>query len=295
MTDSYGGYLYGPRLSKELRTIVQPMWKFRAFCDVKDEAAQGKSRGENWQWDVVFNLGTQGTTLVETNTMPETNFKILQATGTITEAGNSVPYTGKLEALGQFEVRKPIMTALKNDTAKCLDSLAYAEFNKTPLRVVASAGTSTTLLTLTTNSVAASSNNVALGKGHVRTIHDTMLERNIPYYDGENYIAIGRPTSFSTLKSDLEAVNQYTTEGYQKIVRGELGRFENTRFVNQTNIASAGWGNAKSDAVFFFGEETVAEGIAIPEEVRAKTPEDYGRSKGIAWLTKNDTAYRLAA
>jgi hypothetical protein len=27
----------------------------------------------------------------------------------------------------------------------------------------------------------------------------------------------------------------------------------------------------------------VAEGIAIPEEMRAKIPTDFGRSKGVAW------------
>lgn len=30
-------------------------------------------------------------------------------------------------------------------------------------------------------------------------------------------------------------------------------------------------------------EDTVAEAIAIPEEMRGKIPEDFGRSKGIAW------------
>ena len=35
--------------------------------------------------------------------------------------------------------------------------------------------------------------------------------------------------------------------------------------------------------MFFFGEDTVAEGIVIPEEMRGKIPSDFGRSKGIAW------------
>jgi hypothetical protein len=31
-------------------------------------------------------------------------------------------------------------------------------------------------------------------------------------------------------------------------------------------------------------EDTVTEGIVIPEEIRGKLPGDYGRSKGVAWL-----------
>ena len=30
-------------------------------------------------------------------------------------------------------------------------------------------------------------------------------------------------------------------------------------------------------------EDTVAEAIAVPEEVRGKIPSDYGRSRGVAW------------
>jgi hypothetical protein len=67
------------------------------------------------------------------------------------------------------------------------------------------------------------------------------------------------------------------------ILNGEVGRYEGVRFIEQTNIASEGWTNAKSDAVFFFGEDTVAEAIVVPEEIRGKIPTDYGRSKGIMW------------
>ena len=41
--------------------------------------------------------------------------------------------------------------------------------------------------------------------------------------------------------------------------------------------------NGLSDWAFFFGEDTVAEALVVPEEVRGKIPSDYGRSKGIAW------------
>jgi hypothetical protein len=67
------------------------------------------------------------------------------------------------------------------------------------------------------------------------------------------------------------------------IMNGEIGRYAGCRFVEQTGIASEGWTNAKSDVAYFFGEDTVAEAIAIPEEIRAKIPTDFGRSKGIAW------------
>lgn len=206
--------------------------------------------------------------------------------------GNSVPYSGKLEALSKFDVRKPVMQALRNDAAKTLDRAAYAQFYLTPLRVVPTGGTDTTLLTLTTNGTATLTNQVALGTGHVKTIVDTMKERNIPAYSGDDYIALAWPTTFRGVKNTLETLHQYTESGIKLIFNGEIGRYENMRFVEQTNVTKGitatgaggvAWTGGDSDWAFFFGEDTVAEGIAVPEEVRAKVPTDYGRSKGVAW------------
>lgn len=282
-TDSLGGYMYADNLSDELRMAVQPTTKFRQFADVEDATQQGKSKGQTFHWDVYLDVATQGTTLVETTTMPETNFTIVQGTLTITEYGNSVPYTGKLDDLSYHPVKKIINKALKNDAKKAFDIGAEAQFNLTPLRVVPTGGTDTSAITLTTNGTATATNNVALGKEHIKTIVDTMKERNIPPYMGDDYISLGWPTTFRTVKNDLESIHQYTETGFGLIMNGEIGRYENMRFVEQTNIAKASWTNGASDWAYFFGEDTCAEGIAVPEEMRGKIPGDYGRSKGVAW------------
>src|SRR5690606_24658699 len=103
-------------------------------------------------------------------------------------------------------------------------------------------------------------------------------------FDGTHYAAIARPTALRTFKNDLEGIHQYTSEGWQVIMNGEKGRYEGIRFVEQTHIAAAGWTN--TDRVFFFGQDTVVEAIAIPEEIRGKIPTDFGRSRGIAWYAE---------
>lgn len=282
-TNSLGGYMYSDRLSKVLRHAVQPLVKFRQFADVKDAAAQGKGKGDTFHWNVYSDVATQGTTLVETSTMPETNFTITQGTMTITEYGNSVPYTGKLDDLSEHPVKEVINKVLKNDAKKAFDIAAHAQFNATPLRVVPTGGTSTNAITLTTNGTATATNNVAMGKEHVKAIVDLMKERNIPPYMGDDYAALAHPSTFRQLKNDLESVHQYVDAGFQMILNGEIGRYESTRFIEQTNIAKSSWTNNKSNWAFFFGDDTVAEGIAVPEEMRGKIPTDYGRSRGIAW------------
>jgi N4-gp56 family major capsid protein len=275
--------MYALNLSKELRMAVQPLVEFRQFCDVHDATQQGKSKGDKFHWNVYSDAATQGGTLAETQVMPETNFTITQGELTITEMGNSVPFTQKLDNLSEQPVKQIINKVMKNDATKAFDIAAHAQFNATPLWIAPSSGTSTTAVTLTTNGATATTNNVALGKDHIKAISDLMKERNIPPYEGKDYIALAHPSTFRTFKNDLEGVKQYTSEGFQMIKNGEVGRYENFRFVEQTHIAKETWSNAKSNWAFFFGEDTVAEAIACPEEVRGKIPTDYGRSMGVAW------------
>lgn len=284
VTNTLGGYMYSDNLSKVLRMAVQPLVKFRQFADVKDAAIQGKGKGQEFHWNVYSDVAAQGTTLVETTVMPETNFTITQGTMTITEYGNSVPYSGKLDDLSEQPVKEVITKVLKNDAKKAFDIGAHAQFNATPLRVYPTAGTSTTAITLTTNGTAGGTNTgVALNKNHVKAIVDVMKERNIPPYEADDYFGIAHPTTWRTLKNDLESVHQYVQQGFQMILNGEIGRYEGVRFIEQTNIAKAAWGGSATNWAFFFGGDTVAEGIVVPEEMRGKIPTDYGRSRGIAW------------
>lgn len=278
---SLGGYMYSDNLSAKLRMALQPECKFRQFCDVKDATHQGKKKGDTFHWDVYSDVATQGTTLTETTVMPETQYTITQGTMTITEAGNSVPFSQKLDNLSEHSVTEVINKVLKNDAKKAFDILAHAQFDLTPLRVYPTAGTSTTAVTLATTGTVGGTSTAALNKGHVGAIVDLMKERNIPPYVQDDYYAISWPSTYRTLKTALESVHQYTTEGFGMIMNGEIGRYENCRFVEQTNIAKAGY--TSTDWAFFFGEDTVAEAIAVPEEMRGKIPTDYGRSKGIAW------------
>jgi N4-gp56 family major capsid protein len=281
-TSSLGGYLFSPPLSKVLRFAVQPLVKFRQFADIKDAATQGKQKGDTMHWNVFSDVVTAGTSLIETNTVPVTNFTITQGTMTITEFANSVPYTGKLDDLSEQPVKEIISKVLKNDAKKAFDKAARVQFDATPLYFV---GTASGAGVLTTNGTATATNTSSLFAATVKLINDTMKERNIPPYIGDDYIAIAHPSTLRPLKNDLEAIYRYVEPGFQMIINGEIGRYENTRFVEQTNIAKeTTWTtSAMSNFAYFFGQDTVAEGIAVPEEMRGAIPSDYGRSRGIAW------------
>lgn len=256
-------------------------------------------KGDTFHWNVFSKVATKGGTLTETTTMPSTKFTVSQGTLTVNEIGNSVDYTGKLDNFSEQPVREIIHKVLKDDAREAFDIQAHAQFNSTLLKVVPTAGTTTDAVTLSTDGTATLTNNIAMGTAHIKAISDLMKERNIPPYVGDDYVALAWPSTYRTMKNSLETLHAYTEAGIQLIFNGEVGRYENFRFVEQTFIPKGGaedsttwdpttetadaWNNAKSDWCYFFGADTVAEGIVIPEEMRGKIPSDFGRSKGIAW------------
>lgn len=296
--NSLGGFMYSRQLSNVLRTTVQPLVKFRQFADIRDASQQGKKKGDIFTWDVFSDVVTAGGVLTETNTMPETNITITQGTLTMTELGNSVPFSGKLDNLFKFPVEELIQKVLKNDAVKAFDRQAWNQMNQTLLRAIPTGGTDTAAVTLYTNGTVTGTNSIAYNNAHAKSIVDAMKERNIPAYLGDDYYALAWPTTLRSFKNNLETIHQYSDTGFKLIMNGEIGRYENTRYVEQTNIAkgtgttgisvanggdAVAWVNGKSDWIFFLGNDTVAEAIALPEEMRGKIPSDYGRSKGVAW------------
>jgi hypothetical protein len=291
--------MYSDELSDYLRMQAQPLTKFRQLCDAHDGAEKGLNRGEKYYWDVYSNIGTQGRRLDERQSMPESGFTLIQHNLTVYEAGNSVPYTGKLEALAKHQVTAIIDKTLKDDARKYFDIEAHAQFRRTPLRAAPTGGNSATSITVSTGGSTGITNNVALGTGHVKAISDYMKEANIPAYTGDDYFAISHPSTFRSFKNTLETLKVYTDVGIGHIFAGEIGRYENTRFIEQNAIPKGGandsttfdpysgvadaWNNGLSSWAYFFGGDTVTEAVAIPEEIRAKIPGDFGRSKAIAW------------
>jgi N4-gp56 family major capsid protein len=278
-TNALGGFMFSVNLSRKLRTALQPMVRFRQFCDARE--AFGLGKGDVFNWNVYSDVAVQGGQLAETATMPESNFTITQATLTITEFGNSVPYTKKLDDLSEHPVTEVIHKVLKNDARKVLDSSANAQFELTPIRVV---GDTATTISVTTNGIPSGAPAQEFLTQHAKLIADEMAERDIPTFDGNNYMSIARPSTLRALKDELEAIHQFVSEGWYVIMNGEKGRYEGIRYTEQTNIADEGWTN--SDGIFFFGADTVVEAFAIPEEVRGKIPTDFGRSRGIAWYAE---------
>lgn len=286
-------------LSDVLRTTLQPLATMRQFTD-PIEADKPYHTGDRFYWDIFGDTAQSARALDELEVIPETTFTFTQSSLLVTETGISVPFTAKSEMMAKFQVTDIVHKALSNNARKFFDASAWTQFNATPLVVTPTSGTSLTALTLATTGTSVTTNNVELSSEHINLVDDLMRERNIPPDPRVGrYIATGHPSTFRSLKDDLEAKHIYTETGLNMMFESEMGRYGGFVFVEQTNIPKGGaedsttfdafnntadaWNNAKSSWVLFFGGDTVMECVITPEEVRAKIPTDFGRSHAAAW------------
>lgn len=275
-----GGYYTNGILSKKVREQGQTRCKFRQFCTVKE--AFGQNKGDVVNFDKFTNITTEGGTLVETNTMPEATVTIYQGTLTVTEYGNSIPYTGKVKALSEIKLTPRFKTALRNDQVKVLDKAVETQMDSCGYRYVP--GTADGVGAFTTNGTATNTATTNMGKLHLENCADKLEELNAPYVsetkDGDYYMSIMSIKAHRGIHDSLEAVWKYT----KYAANGEVGRYYNVRVVKENNAMDNAIGASDiAGEAYFFGEDAVMEAVALPEEIRMKVPTDYGRSLGIAW------------
>lgn len=279
--DARAGYLHANKLSKRLRYYLQTDCKFRQFCDLKE--ALGKGAGDTVDYRLITKIRTGGLTtgIGERENIPVDSFRIKTDQVAVTEFGNSIEFTGKAKMLSAWDLATIVKRVLKDDAVETIDSVIEHQFDQTLVRYV---GTSANGGTFFRNGYAGIANNTPMYPFHVKEIVDDLRTRNVPTYDGENYVCLGTAFALRNLKDELEDINKYTSEGRKPILNGEVGRYYGCRFVEVNHgVDTGGFDLGLSSEAYFFGADTVAEAIALPEEVRIKEPENYGRFQGIAW------------
>jgi len=87
-TSSSGGYLTNNSLSKSLRNQALPEYAYRQFVDYKEDP--GKKAGDTVFFDKTLKINTKGSTLVETNTIPENQWKVVKDSVVVQEWGKLI-------------------------------------------------------------------------------------------------------------------------------------------------------------------------------------------------------------
>ena len=107
-----------------------------------------------------------------------------------------------------------------------------------------------------------------------------------PFPDG-NYMAFLSVKAYRGLYDDPDFINAAKYSYPREYFYGELDEVVyNTRIIVSNNVNAlsnlVGASTTTGEAIFI-GDDSIAEGLVIKEELRAKLPVKYGRDKGLAW------------
>lgn len=281
--DAPTGVYKNHTLSQQLRFAAIAETKFMPFA--KPEEGYGKGKGESITITRVANIDepTDGR-ISENQRIPEDELVLSTIAITVSEWGRAVPFTSLAKDLSSFDLENIIQRKLKDQMKLTMDSAAAAAFKTGKIKATADGVASMQIATNGTAPTQATSN---LHVYHVEQIRDYMFSTlNIPPYEGDDYVAFVTTKAKRGLINDPNWEKWHTYTDPKAKYNGELGRIENTRFI-EVNHGGAldntiGLAGVAGEAVFF-GADAVAIAIAEDPELRAKTPDDYGRSRGVAW------------
>lgn len=221
--------------------------------------------------------------LDETVRIPEDEFDLTTRTITVQELGRAVPYTSLSLDLSKFDLENPIQKKLREQMRLVLDTLAAAAFKRTLIKVDFTAASTITFASAGTFTNTSTRNWLM---SDVAAIRDYMFDDlNVPTLEGGDYMAIVRTLGLRGIKNDADWEEWHKYTDPQAKFNGEVGRIESVRFM-ETNHANAlgkvGTGSALGEGIVF-GDDAVALAEAMTPELRAAIPQDFGRSRAVAW------------
>ena len=291
-------YLANNDLSKSIRHAAQPLQKFRQFTTLED--GRLKKKGEYKLISRIANVSTAGssTGITETARTPESKVVYTQASVQIIEYGNSIPWTGKLENLSEFDINNNDAVCLRDDMAKTLNTACAAAFTGNYLKYTPTGTDSEPEATWATGGTVSATATRNIQIWDTKQIVDTMIETYIiPRYDGENFMSIMPSFSLRCLFDDDEYNKALLYGNPELLFAGEVNRYYKTRYVEDDHALSSTLGTTSYKGTgVFFGRDAVAEVVCEPEELRRKLSVDYGRDKGVGWFFTGgwDEVYNVA-
>jgi N4-gp56 family major capsid protein len=281
--DAPSGVYKNHALSSDIRMASIAQTKFVQFSSPVD--GYGKSKGETVTVTRVSNVDVPtDDALVELEVIPEDAFSLSTQSVSVAERGRAIPYSSLSKDLAHFDIEGAIQKKLRDQLSLRMDKLASTAMKSGQVKAIPDGVASLTFDTDGTASTVATAN---LNVFHVESIRDYLFTtlNVMPYMDGDFMALISTKAKRGIVRDpNWEKWHTYTDTAAK--ANGEIGRLENTRFIeiNNTNALSGslGSGSVLGEAVFF-GDDPMVMATVIDPELRAKESADYGRSKGVAW------------
>ena len=299
-TNAEGAFLSNDTLSEELRTVGQPMFRYRQFA--KMEQKYGRKSGQLFLFNRQSNLTAPLTGAYLSQNVPIPRYGVTFSQGTLTarESGNAIPWNELFETFSEQEVKgQVIVNALVNDMAKQMDYRCAIEGVEGSDVVYTPTGTDA--VPTATWSVTGTASTPATRRIQVYDIKEwrdafdwgvygSNTYAPAPRYDGANFVMVGSVGALRSIEDDPEWQNAQYYGDPEKLFSGEKGRIAGVRMVTDNHLAGRVNLNSASHSLYtdectIFADDAMIEGSCIAEEVRDGIPSDFQRDMASAWYT----------
>jgi N4-gp56 family major capsid protein len=280
--DAPSGTFKQHALSKRLMRTSLEESHFMAY--VRPVDGFGKNKGEQV---TIVRLGAisepTSALLSEGTRIPEDVVNLSTKTITVAEYGRALPFTNLILELSAFDLEQPIQAELVNQQKLTLDTAAAVAFKSSLIKYTPTGAATRTIDTAGSAAAVVGSN---MNMFHVEEIADYLYDtlRATPW-SGDDFVGVFRTKSLRGIKRDpaWEQWKVYTNPEAKST--GEVGRVENVRFVKTNHNNALGLKGASSQLGegVVFGKDAVALAEAVTPELRMGRPEDFGRSRSVAW------------
>ena len=219
-------------------------------------------------------------TLIEGTRIPEDEFEITTRQISISEIGRAVPYTSLSQDLSMYDLMNPIQRKLLEQLRLSLDTMASKAFKKTPLKATPEASNA---LNIATNGSFGGSA-AAATVSHVSKMRDSLFGTYfVPPWSNGDYVMLAHTNLLRKFKDDTnwETWHKYTDPSAK--YNSEVGRFEQVRFVEVNHTSALSSLSKVGGQAVIFGQDAVALAEVMTPELRVAAPDDFGRSRAVAW------------
>jgi len=262
--------------SKEILFQSQPVLRFDNFS-VKRTELSANTPGLKIKFLKYSNL-TKGGKLTENVELDTQALAASQIEIEVDEWGNAISVSELLLRSSFDDVMASASKLLGFDYAQVLDE-AYRD----------------TLLTATNVKYAgqvAARNLVtaAFGATLVKDGVEVLATANSPQVGGTNWVCFVHPHQGRGMRDDTAWINANQYAGSVAIFAGEIGMYEDTRFIETTQVKKVtgeGGGATASDVYqsILIGADAYGHAVGLPVEMRDNGVEDFGRKHSLAWYS----------
>lgn len=272
--------------SREIEHRALPAMRYEQFAVIKDELT--RQPGTTINFTIYENLPLGGPLQENVDIVPK-NLSASVRQIAVVEWGNAVAVTEFLLQTSYDNVLSEAAYSLGRDYARVVD-LMLRNTVMSAINAIWAGGA--------VNSAATSQ---PISMNDIRRGTEIMYTNNVPKFNGDFFVCFVHPHQATSLKRDPEWVSASSYGATEQIFRGEIGRFDDVRFVvtgHQNNgavsvadpaydasLAGAGAGSINLFAAAMFGDNSYGWAVGLPVEMRDNGVEDYGRRHGLAWYS----------